>query len=252
MHGSALRCNKSAAQRASTMTMRCSGFSNTLCSHTSTPVLAAALFLHLCRLLPTATASMTSACASMATLRCGSTSRTCLTTCHSQASLRIRWVGAALLPRACTMHLDVGCSKAVTTSSSYQRHHSLRSVLMWHCYVAADCMLSILCCACWSCYCVAAQLPSHMQCVLCLQIFCLHGGLSPTLDTLDHIRALDRVQEVRGARRTAATIFSSREHMPVDAVTACFDQLPGAQLGNFGSQLQLYSPGAPASGQQVI
>jgi diadenosine tetraphosphatase ApaH/serine/threonine PP2A family protein phosphatase len=26
----------------------------------------------------------------------------------------------------------------------------------------------------------------------------LHGGLSPTLDTLDHIRALDRVQEVRG------------------------------------------------------
>lgn len=29
------------------------------------------------------------------------------------------------------------------------------------------------------------------------QIFCLHGGLSPTLDTLDHIRALDRVQEVR-------------------------------------------------------
>ena len=30
-----------------------------------------------------------------------------------------------------------------------------------------------------------------------VQIFCLHGGLSPTLDTLDHIRALDRVQEVR-------------------------------------------------------
>ncbi|RLO01743.1 hypothetical protein DYB28_015224, partial [Aphanomyces astaci] len=28
------------------------------------------------------------------------------------------------------------------------------------------------------------------------QIFCLHGGLSPSIDTLDHIRALDRVQEV--------------------------------------------------------
>ena len=29
-----------------------------------------------------------------------------------------------------------------------------------------------------------------------IQIFCLHGGLSPSIDTLDHIRALDRIQEV--------------------------------------------------------
>ena len=28
------------------------------------------------------------------------------------------------------------------------------------------------------------------------QIFCLHGGLSPSIDTLDNIRELDRVQEV--------------------------------------------------------
>lgn len=28
------------------------------------------------------------------------------------------------------------------------------------------------------------------------QIFCLHGGLSPSIDTLDHIRTLERVQEV--------------------------------------------------------
>eukprot|EP00274_Cyanoptyche_gloeocystis_P004604 CAMPEP_0196654084 /NCGR_PEP_ID=MMETSP1086-20130531/3757_1 /TAXON_ID=77921 /ORGANISM="Cyanoptyche gloeocystis , Strain SAG4.97" /LENGTH=364 /DNA_ID=CAMNT_0041985635 /DNA_START=81 /DNA_END=1174 /DNA_ORIENTATION=+ len=28
------------------------------------------------------------------------------------------------------------------------------------------------------------------------QIFCLHGGLSPSIDTLEHIRSLDRVQEV--------------------------------------------------------
>ena len=28
------------------------------------------------------------------------------------------------------------------------------------------------------------------------QIFCLHGGLSPSIDTLDHIRSLDRFQEV--------------------------------------------------------
>lgn len=36
-----------------------------------------------------------------------------------------------------------------------------------------------------------------MGCSLFLkQIFCLHGGLSPSIDTLDHIRALDRLQEV--------------------------------------------------------
>ncbi|XP_022607441.1 serine/threonine-protein phosphatase 2A catalytic subunit beta isoform-like isoform X2 [Seriola dumerili] len=29
-----------------------------------------------------------------------------------------------------------------------------------------------------------------------LKIFCLHGGLSPSIDTLEHIRALDRLQEV--------------------------------------------------------
>ena len=28
------------------------------------------------------------------------------------------------------------------------------------------------------------------------QVFCLHGGLSPSIDTLDHVRQLDRVQEV--------------------------------------------------------
>ncbi len=29
------------------------------------------------------------------------------------------------------------------------------------------------------------------------KVFCLHGGLSPSIDTLDHVRALDRIQEVR-------------------------------------------------------
>ena len=32
--------------------------------------------------------------------------------------------------------------------------------------------------------------------ILYVQIFCLHGGLSPSIDTLDHIRSLDRIQEV--------------------------------------------------------
>ncbi|KAI6204396.1 Serine/threonine-protein phosphatase [Aphelenchoides besseyi] len=31
------------------------------------------------------------------------------------------------------------------------------------------------------------------------QIFCLHGGLSPSIDTLDHIRSLERIQEVQCA-----------------------------------------------------
>ena len=35
-----------------------------------------------------------------------------------------------------------------------------------------------------------------MTAVVADSIFCLHGGLSPSIDTLDHARDLDRVQEV--------------------------------------------------------
>ncbi|KAJ2721762.1 hypothetical protein GGI07_003755 [Coemansia sp. Benny D115] len=43
------------------------------------------------------------------------------------------------------------------------------------------------------------------------QIFCLHGGLSPSIDTLDHIRSLDRVQEGYNwsQEKNVVTIFSA-------------------------------------------
>lgn len=40
-------------------------------------------------------------------------------------------------------------------------------------------------------------LPSSRCSSVVEKVFCLHGGLSPSIETLDHIRALDRVQEVR-------------------------------------------------------
>jgi serine/threonine-protein phosphatase 2A catalytic subunit len=44
--------------------------------------------------------------------------------------------------------------------------------------------------------CIHAFYPTHDWPVLSCQIFCLHGGLSPSIDTLDHIRSIDRIQEV--------------------------------------------------------
>ena len=58
------------------------------------------------------------------------------------------------------------------------------------------------------------------------QIFCLHGGLSPSIDSLDHIKALDRIQEVPHEVSTKMTlcVLSSSEitnNLMMIVITAC-------------------------------
>lgn len=43
------------------------------------------------------------------------------------------------------------------------------------------------------------------------QIVCLHGGLSPSIDTLDHIRALDHLREVPREGPTYHLLWSDPE-----------------------------------------
>lgn len=45
------------------------------------------------------------------------------------------------------------------------------------------------------------------------QIFCLHGGLSPSIDNLDHVRQLDRVQEVPHEGAMCDLLWSDREYL---------------------------------------
>ena len=47
-----------------------------------------------------------------------------------------------------------------------------------------------------TCLCVFFGAPLVITPEFSLQIFCLHGGLSPSIDTLDHIRSLDRLLEL--------------------------------------------------------
>ncbi|XP_014680318.1 PREDICTED: serine/threonine-protein phosphatase 2A catalytic subunit alpha isoform-like, partial [Priapulus caudatus] len=54
------------------------------------------------------------------------------------------------------------------------------------------------------------------------QIFCLHGGLSPSIDTLDHIRALDRLQEVPHEVQLLSISHTGAENLWVVFVCAVF------------------------------
>ena len=46
------------------------------------------------------------------------------------------------------------------------------------------------------------------------QVFCLHGGLSPTIDTLDHIRELSRFQEVPTDGPMCDLLWSDPQEQP--------------------------------------
>jgi len=46
------------------------------------------------------------------------------------------------------------------------------------------------------------------------QVFCLHGGLSPSIDTLDQVRALDRLQEVPRTGPMSDLLWSDPADIP--------------------------------------
>jgi diadenosine tetraphosphatase ApaH/serine/threonine PP2A family protein phosphatase len=105
------------------------------------------------------TAFTTSAFASTTPQTCGQCSRICSTTCRSRVRMLPQPPSATLTTTytpPLTTHL-----RAHTTDNCYhhRRHHSPTALVE-------------------------------------NQIFCPHGGLSPNLDTLDHVRALDRFTEV--------------------------------------------------------
>ena len=63
-----------------------------------------------------------------------------------------------------------------------------------------------------------------MTAVVSGRIFCLHGGLSPSIDTLDHARDLDRVQEVPHEGPMCDLVWSDPDERYVnarDAIAVC-------------------------------
>jgi serine/threonine-protein phosphatase 2A catalytic subunit len=60
-----------------------------------------------------------------------------------------------------------------------------------------------------------------MTAVVSDRIFCLHGGLSPSIDTLDHARDLDRVQEVPHEGPMCDLVWSDPDDRYVSSLCRC-------------------------------
>lgn len=74
-------------------------------------------------------------------------------------------------------------------------------------------------------------------------VFCLHGGLSPSIDTLDHIRALDRVQEVPHEGAMCDLLWSDpddRKGRPSSSFLLCLILYSGFRLGYFTKRGRIY------------
>jgi hypothetical protein len=78
------------------------------------------------------------------------------------------------------------------------------------------------------------------------QIFCLHGGLSPSIDTLDHIRQLDRVQEVPHEGPMCDLLWSDPDDRKGWGISPRFHLLPcllsDSLLGALATPLAQISP----------
>lgn len=62
-----------------------------------------------------------------------------------------------------------------------------------------------------------------MTAVVSGRIFCLHGGLSPSIDTLDHARDLDRVQEVPHEGPMCDLVWSDPDDRYEKDDSSCFN-----------------------------